>query len=94
MFQQKRHKKSHHPVLLVSPGDSGAAQEAWSVHRGRVQEAVQQQEHEGHQRAAQQWCGGGLGGPTGVSACWTSQGMLLSVFHHILAKQWLLMANY
>lgn len=61
------------PVL--SPGDAGAAEEERAVHRGSVSETVQQQEHEGHQRSAQQWPGGGHGGPAGRSARRAAQSM-------------------
>lgn len=54
------------PVL--SPGDAGAAEEERAVHRGSVSETVQQQEHEGRQRAAQQRPGGEHGEPAGRSA--------------------------
>lgn len=59
------------PLWHILPtGDADAAEEERAVHRGSVPEAVQQQEHEGHQGAAQQWPGGGPGGPASCSAGW------------------------
>lgn len=62
-------------IPVLSPGDAGVAEEERAVHRGGVSEDVQQQEHEGRQRAAQQRPGGGLGEPASFSACRAAQSM-------------------
>lgn len=66
-----------------SPGDAGAAEEERAVHRGSVSESVQQQEHEGYQRAAQQRPGGGHGGPAGRSARRAAQSTFPYTVYHI-----------
>lgn len=53
---------------ILPTGLADAAEEEGAVHRGRVPQDVQQQEHAGHQGAAQQRCGGGAGGPAGPAA--------------------------
>lgn len=59
------------PNLALAPpfaGNAGAAEEKRAVNRGSFPETVQQQEHEGDPRAAQQRPGGGHGGPASPSS--------------------------
>lgn len=59
---------------VPSPGDAAAAEEAGAIHGGSVPETLQQQEHAGRPREAQQRPGGGPGGAACRSAGRPAQG--------------------